>query len=150
MKKYVGIDPGLRNLGLAVTTDANEGDAARHYKVTNLGEIVERTRQFIDSWAPVELVGIEAYSFFGARKNYGPMCEAIGAIKAVLLEQNTPYIMLQPKQKEKAKLARPAGQEDHAYDARCIAWLTMKHAAAATALQSVGTARVGNRSRSIK
>jgi hypothetical protein len=124
MKYYGGIDPGLRNLGLAVLDETGKTHAAGHETVQTLDDIILAVEGYMNRDQVVK-VGIEAYAFFGPRKNYGPMCEVIGAIKATLIGRGIAYVMLQPRQKERAKLARPAGEPDHAYDARCLAWLTI-------------------------
>jgi len=123
MRYYGGIDPGLRNLGLAVLDETGKTQAAAHVKVQGLASIIGAVMKYIDP--EVARVGIEAYSFFGPRKNYGPMCEVIGAIKATLLRRDIPYVMLQPRQKDGAsrKLSRPLGESEHAFDARCLALL---------------------------
>lgn len=120
---YIGIDPGTANLGLALRRDSKEW-VSRHRPVKGLAVALQVILDFLEAGGnALTTVAVEDYAFFGPRKNYGPMKELIGGIRGLCLARKARFLLFQPREKERAKLARPKGQSDHAYDARCLAWL---------------------------
>ena len=123
---YVGVDPGTVHLGLATLNE--EAKWALALKVAGVDDAILAFLCYLEQQLQEGdrvVVACEDYAFMGPRKNYGAMNQLIGGSRGLCVAFNRLFYLVQPREKERAgkQLTRPKGQEDHAWDARCIAWL---------------------------
>lgn len=127
--RVLGIDPGLRNIGVAVldghrTTGTTLTILGTEDPVTVLKNYIQHQGIYYN--APyLDAIGVEAYGNFGPRRGAFKMLELIGAVRMAAAWLGVPLFVFMPKEKERVSrtLSRPKGQTDHEFDARCIAVL---------------------------
>lgn len=131
---YVGIDPGVRHIGIALVNGKGV-PATKHLEPDGaLDAIRQLAAQFQaicdDGDYQVRCVGVENYGFFGPRTGGYHVVMVVGAVLALAIAFGWQPYLFMPKEKEKVSstINRPVGMTDHEFDAICVAQLAkVKH-----------------------
>lgn len=132
MKVWIGVDPGVRNVGLAYINGKSR--LTKHAQARSVEQAIRSVHDFImevladkRNTQPKEIVAIavEDFAFFGARTRGPDMLKVIGGVIGIGACMGLPVILYMPRQKELAssKVSRPEGMTDHEYDAAVLATL---------------------------
>ena len=131
--RIVGIDPGIRNLGLASIVTAQGGVSAScqrtlHAKVNGPLDALAQVIAFLGSPTIPTVLAVEGWGDYGPRKGAFAMLKLIGGIYGLGIARGYTVMEFAPREKERVgpKLSRPAGMTDHEWDALCIAHLAME------------------------
>ena len=129
-KVFIGIDPGTRNIGVAVWPGWFTKRAKTQWLlaagVTPAIEILSAHLKALTTNWDVQAVGVEDYGSFGARVGSFGILKVIGAVLGICVSHDIPVLTFMPAEKVRAssKVTRPVGMSDHEFDALCIAHLT--------------------------
>ena len=131
MSRIVGIDPGIRNLGLASIDPAVLGgqpNLTLHVEVNGPMDALALVVDFLGSPTIPTVLAVEGWGDYGPRKGAFAMLKLIGGICGLGIARGYPVLEFAPREKERVgpKLSRPAGMTDHEWDALCIAHLAME------------------------
>ena len=124
--RIIGIDPGVRNLGLAYLDDSS---GPRYgtvlYEVNGPDEALERICAYIGSPVIPTILAVEGWGNYGPRKGAFAMLKVIGGVHGIGAARGYRVLEFMPREKERVgkRLSRPVGMTDHEWDALCIAHL---------------------------
>lgn len=126
MARILGIDPGLRNVGLCVM----EGRKVLHHDTFDPGggivseiinQIIFVLKAQVTRWQPT-LAAVEQVVWQGRRnRNMIPLAGVAGAIAGYLVGRGIPTYVLTPSMKADDWQSPPSGWTEHDRDARALA-----------------------------
>lgn len=126
----LGVDPGLRNLGLCVLKDRtvlmtdtiDPGSTADFPALLNM--ISSHLRGLLRCW-PIDVAAVESVVWLGRRKRMlFPLCQIAGFVTGVLVSAQIPTYLLTPNMKGPYK-KKPSRWTEHEYDAFRLAGRAM-------------------------
>ena len=128
--RIIGIDPGIRNLGLASIANHEKAGTyfTLHTKVNGPLDALAQVIDFLGSPTIPTVLAVEGWGDYGPRKGAFAMLKLIGGIYGLGIARGYTVLEFAPREKERVgpKLSRPAGMTDHEWDALCIAHLVME------------------------